>query len=77
MFNLLRLAFRVALIAKLPPMSAKLVAQLAIITRQVLPRLMVVHGVLVSEDLAGAIFSYGACLGNRVFEYSAVFSAER
>ncbi|HZU43084.1 MAG TPA: hypothetical protein VE994_10460 [Terriglobales bacterium] len=46
-FDLLRLAFRVPLIAKLTPMSAKLVAQLAIISRHVWPWLMVVHGILV------------------------------
>jgi hypothetical protein len=66
-FDLLRLAFRVPLITKLTPMSTKLVSQLAIISRHVWPRFIVLHGVLVPQDLAGAFFSYGSRLGDCVF----------
>src|SRR5262249_1045068 len=74
--DLLRLAFWVPLIAKLTAMSAKLIAQLAIISPHVRPWFVVVHGILVPHDLLRTLLGDNTSLGYSVFEHSAVFAAE-
>jgi hypothetical protein len=75
--DFLSLPLRVATITELAAMRAELIAQSAVFRRHVSPGLVMVHGILIGQRLAGAFLSDGTGLGDPIFEQAAMFTAQR